>query len=442
MPVQDRSSFSATRPRVPSLASRLRLAACWLVLLWSVISLLAGVVRNDGWRDHGLFYYGPRMLIRGKNVYDWGEMKRMWASDGRPTGIDPGTTMSGYVMPPAAALLTLAPSLAPPRYGFRAVDVWNLLGLAFSVFFLTRALAIRWSAELRLLVAAFVISLPDVAGVLLLGQTTLVVCACLSLALAVMRSRRAAAVAVGGAATGIALCKFTLALPFLVFYLYTRRFRTAGVALAVFLGANALFALPSGLTRTYHEYRAVMIRENRPGSSYDPVSSNPTYMPDTLVHTKRFLYLALGEQRRVIDLLTAASGLAVVCATAWLFRKVGKSEPPPMVWLILTAAALLLFYHRTYDLAVLMIAVYALVEEGRASRALTSPIWIAMAVVLVAVTHTERLIYGWMPRIAPALATPRALCWTNCLGLSLLFCLGAIYMAMRPGGQTNGDRSI
>ena len=391
----------------------------------------------DGWRDHGLFYYAPRLFLQGRNAYDWDTMKAEWRADGKPLGIDPGTTMSGFVTPPSMALLTLVPSLAPPRAGYRAIDLWNLAALAGCVSFLLVMAGPRWPPEARILFAAFVLTLPDVAGVLLLGQTTLVICACLCVALYLFtRFRNSTA---GGAAIGLALAKFTLSIPFLALLAYRRKWRGFFVALLVFVGINVAMSIPGGVGRTLSTFRTVASRENRAGTSYDPISSNPTYMPNTLIHGKRLLYLLLGERRGLIEALNLAMSIGVAAIMAWVMRPGRKGAPvveEPLEIALLVIAGLLLFYHRTYDLAALILVGYALIDEGLRGPDRRPATWLAMVAVFLVITHSATLVYGlsrWLPRGANL---PALLCWTNCLLLVALFILCAFHLHRQRPRET------
>ena len=170
----------------------LRIFLCWLCLGVAVISLLRDVAAMDGWRDHGLFYYAPRLMLRGDNAYDWDRMKSEWRADGKPLGVDPGTTMSGFVNPPSMALLTLPPSLMPSRFAYRSLDAWNLLALAVCIVCLLIAAGSAWPPEIRILFAAYCCWLPAVRSVLLLGQSTLLICACLAGGLLALSRRKEA----------------------------------------------------------------------------------------------------------------------------------------------------------------------------------------------------------------------------------------------------------
>jgi hypothetical protein len=416
------------------------LAICWALLAWSTIALALDVARMDGWRDHGLFYYAPRAFAQGRNAYDWDVLKSEWRHDGRPLGIDPGTTMSGFVTPPSMAVLTLVPSLAPPRLGYRAIDLWNIGALAACILLLLSMARPRWPTEARILFTAFVLSLPDVAGVLLLGQTTLIVCACLCGALALLGSRRAGrwSQVAGGAAIGLALAKFTLSVPFLAMLAYRRRWRALAAAMVVFIMANVAFAAPGGVARTLTAFRAAVSRENRPGTSYDAISSNPTYMPNTLIHGKRLLYLLLGERRRLIDALNVLVSMAAVGAMAWVLRRTGRTgltSEEPLEIALLTLAGLLLFYHRTYDLAALMLVGYALVDDGLRGADRRTPIWFAMAGVLLVLTHSAALVYGLKGILTLRVDLSAMLCWLNCSLLAALFVLCTIRLAGLRRGE-------
>jgi len=434
---------SKSRPARSWNRSRIKLVRqvlCWGVLLLASVALVRDVARMDGWRDHGLFYYAPRLFLQGRNAYDWDEMKQSWRADGKPLGVDPGTTMSGFVTPPSMALLTLVPSLAPPQFGFRAIDLWNLAALGVCLIFLMADAAARWPLEARILFAAFVLTMPDVAGVLLLGQSTLVVCACLSAAIYYLRrpvQNRIASVA-AGILVGLALAKFTLSIQFAGLLAYRRKWLALTAAVATFAAINVVMSMPGGVLKPLQDFRAAVSRENRPGTSYDAISSNQTYMPNTLVHGKRLLYMAFGERRSLIDALNTVLSIAMIAAMAWLMRYHGRpvrALEEPLEIVLLMIAGLVLFYHRTYDLAALLIAGYAIVDEGFRGKDRRNSIWLAMAAVFLIITHTAALVYAvgrWLPVGSDV---PALLCWSNCLLLVALFALCSINLAQLRRGR-------
>ncbi len=357
------------------MSRRLSLLVCWFVLGFSLLSLLREVAHMDGWRDHGLFYYAPRLIVKGENAYDWDRMKAEWRADGKPTGVDPGTTMSGFVNPPSMALLTLPPSLAPPQFALRAMDAWNLVALAVCILCLTTAAARAWPLEARILFAAYCCWLPAVHSVLLLGQSTLLISACLAAALLALAWQKEVA---GGVLIGLALAKFTLSFPFIAVLVYRRNWKAAGVAIATFLFLNIVLALPFGPANTVHAYRTVVTRETRPGSSYDALTSDPRWMPQTLVHAPRLLVLLLGRRRKTVAVanIIICVGIAVALAFGLRRRQSGaRRDIDPLEAAALVTAALLLFYHRNYDVAVLILIVYGLIDYGIRKPSLRGVAW-------------------------------------------------------------------
>ena len=86
-----------------------------------------------------------------------------------------------------------------------------------------------------------------------------------------------------------------------------------------------------------------------------------------VIHGKRLLYLTFGDRRRLIESLNLILSVMIVGVMAWVARSHGRpvrgiEEPLEIVLLVI--AGLVLFYHRTYDLAALLMAGYALVDEG------------------------------------------------------------------------------
>ena len=381
-------------------------AICTAVLFWAAATLIRNVLLMDGWRDHGIFYYAPRFFLSGQDAYSWSAMKHIWKADGSPPGIDPGTTMSGFVTPPSMALLYLPASLMPPRYGYRSIDVLNLAALAVALLSLMRIVSKRWSLEARLLFSAYVLTLPAVAAVIALGQSTLLIAACLSLgALALSRgteferggefiandSNRKEATEkkrefmrsglqwIGGAFIGIALSKFTITLPVIGILALQRKWRTAGAAAGMFVIVNLVFAAPFGVLNTGASFLAAVARENRPGSSYDAISRNSTWMPNTLIHAKRMIFLTVGDHRSLVESLNLLLTLAVVLTLFLAFRGRNKSiceiELSPLVLAAALATGLLIFYHRNYDLAIIPLILFALLDFGFLNKSNQTIVW-------------------------------------------------------------------
>ncbi len=370
----------------------------------------------DGWRDHGIFYYAPRFFLSGQDAYSWDAMKRAWQADGRPLGIDPGTTMSGFVTPPSMALLYLSASLMPPRFGYRSIDVLNLLALAVALISLMRIVSKRWSLEARLLFSAYVLTLPAVAAVIALGQSTLLIAACLSVSMlalslgkeferggelvpndsnqqeAIKKKReriRSVLQLIGGAFIGIALSKFTITLPVLGILALQRKWRTAGAAAGTFAIANLIFAAPFGVLKTCTDFLSAVARENRPGSSYDAISRNATWMPNTLIHAKRLIFLTIGDHRSLVESLNLVLTLAVIFTLFLAFRSRNKPicerELSPLALATALSTGLLIFYHRNYDLAIIPLILWALLDFGllnKSNRTLSWRLTLAATVLL------------------------------------------------------------
>jgi hypothetical protein len=401
-------------------------------LLCAAIALAADVAKMDGWRDHGLFYYAPRQFLHGRNAYDWEAMKAAWRADGKPAGIDPGATISGFVTPPSMALLTLPPALAPPQFGFRAIELWNLAALAACLLFLTADAASRWPLEARLLFAAFVLTLPIIASVLLLGQSTLIICACLCAAIYFLRrasDNRFTAAA--GVAVGLALAKFTLSAPFLGLLAYRRKWLALTACAVTFLLANIAMALPGGVIQPFAQFRAAISRESGPGTPFDAITSNRDYMPNSIIHVKRLLYLALGDRRSLIERVNLGLSILMAAAMGWAMRtRAGRPQSmlEPLEIVLLTVAGLVLFYHRTYDLAALMIAGYALVDEGMRGADRRTPVWWVLVALLLIATRSATLVHAMGRWLQPHADPSVALCWCNCLLLVAMFglCIAAL----------------
>ncbi len=371
-------------PVQPDRASRLRFRLClWFVILaalylgWSLLFLRES---SDG----AHYYFGSRAVFSGQCPFLDANTIGQWQQSGAPVSLKPGGLVGRvFLNLPVFALLMTPVALLPWQYGIRGVAYLNLFSLFLCIGLLWRMTAARWSRELRLLfVGGLLLQRPTMA-VLFHGQTTLMICALLAAMLYALSRRKDGW---AGVLLGLALSKFTLAIPFLAALAYRRNWKATFAALAVLIGANALVAWPWGLLETFRQYRYQVAYTTRPWGVNDPAVRGHMDLVDAsrlcyyvLAHGNR----ALGHALYLLFMILSVVALAIVLRPRALPER-GLENPLDVA--ILAAASLTLFYHRYYDLAELMFVGYGLIEYRRLRQGMPPPAWKVSLAALLALS--------------------------------------------------------
>lgn len=354
---------------------------CLLLALAAFVYICVRALRMTGGIDDGLFYYAARLIFTGRTPYDRNLTIAEWQRDGSPAGVAPYYAYSGFVNPPIIALFHLPTLLSPPVWAHHAVALVSLAALFITVFFLLKRASPKWTPEIRLMFVAYAFLLPAVVRTLAFGQSPLLVCAPLAGALYFLARKRDVP---AGLLLGLSLAKFTLTLPFLAYVAYHRNSKATLSALGLFLGLNLLMTLPMGPLKMAHDYRALLTAESQPGRSYDPLSTDPKFGQDNMVSLKRLLVLVLGPNRPLVERTHTVLAVLGILALAWVVRPGGKAEttcPRPLEIAALTLAGMLFFYHRDYDMVVLLFVAYGLIEYGLDRPENRTPLWQATLII-------------------------------------------------------------
>ncbi|HZO86867.1 MAG TPA: glycosyltransferase family 87 protein [Chthonomonadaceae bacterium] len=356
-------------------------------------------------QDGRALFYGARLIWQGKNPYDDPAIVAEWRRDGSPGLFRPGLPASVYIYPPAFALL-MAPVLwMPGRLGIPALIGLSFLALLGLLLLLFKTARAPWSRELRLGFVLFALLMRPVFHVLIFGQSTLLIGALLAAGLYALSRRREGW---AGLWMGLALMKFTLALPFVMVLALRRHWRAACVAVAVFAGLNLIFTLPIGLPTALAGYEHVIAVTTAPNQSNDSAGSTLWDNAYNMVHAKRFLYFVLGPNRPLVERLHLALAALAVGLLAFALRPRPNKEPAfanPLEIGLTTAAGLILFYHRYYDLACLLFVAFGLIEYRLRWPRRQPVAWTLAALTTLALSFDSVSTSGSLaPRLAALLA--------------------------------------
>ena len=218
------------------------------------------------------------------------------------------------------------------------IVVWLVLNIAatmLSLHFVIKLWGKQWPIKTRLLLAAFFIAFAPFRVTLRNGQIGLMV---MALLLGALLARRRKKNFLAGALLGLSLCKYTLTIPFFLYFVWKREWKVVSTAILVPLALTEVFALRLGLSlfQVISQYLRL--------SSRILVSGLPGRTGTTEI---RLLFLDLsGNETFAIVVNLVLSIAALICMGVVFARK--------SRWEMAHFAAVALFslwsvYHRTYD---------------------------------------------------------------------------------------------
>ena len=187
--------------------------------------------------DGGLVYSLSRAWLLGINPYEAEGVGRAWLDGGGPPAATPQDRGAGILLYPPSTLAALAPLGALP---------WAVAGVAWSLINISLYGATLWAlarlgrlrGEWLLLFVAMGLWLAPATTSIKVGQTGLVVVACMALAAVGMeRCRGVWAGVLMGIGSAI---KPQLGLPFIVYHLGRLRWRAGGIAAAILIAVAAI----------------------------------------------------------------------------------------------------------------------------------------------------------------------------------------------------------
>jgi|GEM_PF-989518 len=219
------------------------------------------------------------------------------------------------------------------------VLVWivlNLAATALSLYFVKELWGRDWTVKTRLLLAAFFLAFAPFRVTVRNGQISLMVLALLLGALVAKRRNRDF---LAGSLLGLSLCKYTLSIPFFLYFLWKREWKVVTSAVLLPLALTELFAFRLGLglfqvIRQYFGLAAQILFSGLPNRT------------GTTEIRLLFLDLSGGNES-----FAAIAGLSVSIAGLICMLIVFVKKPR---WELAHVAVLSLFslwsvYHRTYD---------------------------------------------------------------------------------------------
>jgi hypothetical protein len=219
------------------------------------------------------------------------------------------------------------------------VVLWLALNVASAVLslqFVNKLWGERWPIKARLALAAFFIAFAPFRVTLRNGQISLMV---MALLLGALLARKRNQNFLAGALLGLSLCKYTLTLPFFLYFGCKREWKLISTAILVPLALTEVFAWRLGLSL----FQVI--------SRYVPLASQILFsgLPGRTGTTEiklLFLDLSGGNEWFAAILTLLLSTTALVCM-AIMFSRKPRWETPHIVALALFS--LWSVYHRTYD---------------------------------------------------------------------------------------------
>ena len=339
----------------------------------ATILMLCRFAWLKGGTDNGLFYYAARAILSGHNVYDREWVFQEWILDGSPKSLDPHS-FSGYINPPCLAVFYIPALLLKPKFAYYAIVAINFLAALCVAIALPKS-SKQFTKSQVYLFAVFVLLTPSVFEIIQYGQSSLISFALIAIGLlSLSRTKQIA----GGILFGLALSKFTLAIPFILYFALCRRWRAFIAAVVAFTVLNLILILPAGVPQTLKSYKALLSVESGENTSYDPMTKVYRYRPDLIIDAKRASVLIVGNNRSRATFLNWILSALIAGGVIYLrVTKKFKGEPfsHPLETPLLMIAALLLFYHRHYDLAGTLFAVFGLAEYGLKQPERRTTLW-------------------------------------------------------------------
>jgi hypothetical protein len=422
-----------------SLGLRLVLAA---MLLYSLLSLGRAVtkqVSSEGGFDFHLYWYYGHHVRQGDNPYkaffERQEPHVPVRYVDRPAEEQPIVPAAPFIRAPAntAPLMLLLSAFSFLSWPV-ARWVWFALNLAIAL--LTPWMIIRLlprgvlSAAQAWFIGLSYYVLSGTRIALWMGQTTLVVFALMLGALLTMSQSWL----ISGALLGLALSKFSVALPVLVFALFRRKYRVLAVSAIVqalgllaiaWLGQESPLSVLGQYARMFSVYAALP----------QEVCQQCIHLANFLLQGNRLAYLAT----------YAIAALILVALWIWTarslrLRAMGPSFAEFHLFTVLGLGSLLVVYHHSYDSGIGILFVCLLVSGlvGNLWGLSTSQrqgLWLFLAAFILALNLPGEILGAF-------LSGPRLDAWMRMVNegmtVGLLSALGvSLWLLLRPVVQGN-----
>lgn len=346
--------------------------ATWLLIPASVVVFAwrgpgRTLMGASGGIDYAVLYAEGRTWLAGLNPYDLSACRSTLLQGGAPARLSPVRNYTDSINVPSALPLFATTAWLPWRSSLLA---WvTLISGMYILGCVLLALSIPGGSPM---VRTWVVCLglcfsPILAGIHM-GQASVLCIALIVIATApVLLNRRLLA----GLALGLAIClKPQLGVPFLLFFIRKREWRTtlAAVAVAAVITTVALVPLVGGthaawFTSWTHKVRSTSTQ----GFANDPSPANPDSWK--LLNLETLLLLVL-RSRTLATLISVA--LVAVGVVLWWKRsgQAQESNARTEFSALLTLSALLLLpvYHRNYDAGILLFGIAAIPLLWRTQR--------------------------------------------------------------------------
>jgi hypothetical protein len=342
-------------------------------------SFSQGWARAPAAMDFFGYYEPPRLWLSGKNPFDrkvfTAAVRDMWG-DGRETLADLGDVACPLL--PSALPLFLPLAILPPAPAALVLWVLNFAGLLFSLWAMAELWCTRWTTTEKLWVFAVILQSRLIQSVAYRGQPSLLM---LAAVLAALMLERRARHLLAGFALVVASAKFTLAVPLVAYWIWSREWRPLLWAsiLGVLLCVPAVVQWgPTELTSKWMDSVAFIDQWNlRNGDTWHVTSWSVILGA----------FLGVGSARTFAASMTAS---IVACAGLLLIeRRFPASDlgtRVPWKFAVLTALGNVAIYHRVYDgvmLFPLVVLAWSLLrEEHRPVRPTVALFAVSVAVLL------------------------------------------------------------
>jgi len=219
------------------------------------------------------------------------------------------------------------------------VLVWivlNLAATALSLYFVKELWGRDWPLKTRLLLAAFFLASAPFRVTMRNGQISLIVLALLLGALVARRRNRSF---LAGSLLGLSLCKYTLTIPFFLYFLWKREWKVVSTAVLLPLALTEVFALRLGLGLFQ------VIRQYSGLAAQILFSGLPNRTGTTEI---RLLFLDLsGGNESFAGIAGLSVSIAALICMLIVFTKKPRLELAHIA--VVSLFSLWSVYHRTYD---------------------------------------------------------------------------------------------
>lgn len=332
--------------------------------------------------DFRLTYTAAVAWTQGENPYDDEALKRIWSRCGMPHATPPGLPQTPNVYP-----LTIAPLLSPlAAMQFpQALAVWLVINATCIAVLLIQILNTP-TAHPKLAVAAaciFMLGFPLHYG-FLFGNL-----AVLTVFLLVQSLRFKNQPALAGLCLGLAMVKYSLCAPLAMYWLLTRRWRIVAIAGLVQMALIAIATYGGGFNHPA-DWLQPMLETAR--ASLEPGQANHhAALAYTSLHLElpALLYRiapSLDPLRHLaVGLLIAALVTGLVRAHRRPSSQTSAAVDSHIAHIAILAVTLLAFYHRTYDMTVVLfpLLIWLIVSHDQLPRRLRACLWVAAAATVV-----------------------------------------------------------